>query len=114
MTDYSSLNTCSRPSIRSSSARPTSAPSPCVDRRKQLEDVPDGAPALLLPVRRLADEGLRAWAQVFEHGWEGLVAKDPESPHLGGRSLRWLKVKQRDYRVVERGWHDAERSGATR
>jgi len=41
---------------------------------------------------------------VPEHGWEGLVAKDPESTYAGGRTLKWLKVKQRDYRVAERGW----------
>src|SRR5258707_15155513 len=34
--------------------------------------------------------------------YEGLVAKDPASPYLGGRTLKWLKVKQRDYRVEER------------
>jgi ATP-dependent DNA ligase len=33
-----------------------------------------------------------------------MVAKDPASPYVGGRSLKWLKGKQRDYRVEERGW----------
>ena len=32
--------------------------------------------------------------QVIEHGYEGLVAKDPQSPYVGGRTLKWLKVKQ--------------------
>ncbi len=41
----------------------------------------------------------KAWQQVVEYGWEGLVAKDPASRYVGGRTLRWLKVKQRDYRV---------------
>jgi ATP-dependent DNA ligase len=41
---------------------------------------------------------------VVEHGYEGLVAKDTGSPYRGGRTLKWLKVKQRDYRVAERGW----------
>jgi hypothetical protein len=27
-----------------------------------------------------------------------------ESPYVGGRTLIWLKVNQRDYRVEERGW----------
>jgi bifunctional non-homologous end joining protein LigD len=75
----------------------------CV-RRERLEYVLDRAPAVLLPVRRLSDDGLKAWQQVVEHGYEGLVAKDPASPYLGGRTLKWLKVKQRDYRVAERGW----------
>jgi bifunctional non-homologous end joining protein LigD len=73
-------------------------------RRERLEHVLDRAPALILPVRRLSDDGIKAWRQVVEHGYEGLVAKDPASPYRGGRTLKWLKVKQRDYRVAERGW----------
>jgi len=42
-------------------------------------------------VRRLADDGLKAWQQVIEHGYEGLVAKDPALPYVGGRTLTWLK-----------------------
>jgi ATP-dependent DNA ligase len=41
---------------------------------------------------------------VLERGYEGLVAKDPASPYVGGRTLNWLKVKQAKYRVGERGW----------
>jgi len=72
-------------------------------RRDWLEDVLDGRDAVL-PARRLADDGLQAWQQVIDHGWEGLVAKDPESRYIAGRSLRWLKVKQVGYREAERGW----------
>jgi hypothetical protein len=32
----------------------------------------------------------------------GSVAKDNASPYVGGRSLRWLKVKQLEYRLEER------------
>lgn len=32
------------------------------------------------------------------------MAKDPASPYVGGRTLRWLKVKQPKYREGERGW----------
>jgi ATP-dependent DNA ligase len=60
---------------------------------------------MVLPVRRLADAGLEAWHQVIEHGYEGLVAKDPQSPYVGRRTLKWLKVKQKDYRVKERGFY---------
>jgi ATP-dependent DNA ligase len=28
---------------------------------------------------------------------------DPESPYVGGRTLKWLKVKQAKYREGERG-----------
>jgi bifunctional non-homologous end joining protein LigD len=72
-------------------------------RRNVLEDVLDGQD-LVLPVRRLADDGLAAWQQVVERGYEGLVAKDPESRYVGGRTLKWLKVKQPHYREGERGW----------
>jgi bifunctional non-homologous end joining protein LigD len=73
-------------------------------RRNVVEDVLDGQD-LVLPVRRLADDGLNAWEEAVARGYEGLVAKDPASPYRAGRTLSWLKVKQRDYRVVERGWH---------
>jgi bifunctional non-homologous end joining protein LigD len=72
-------------------------------RREWLEDVIHGLD-LVLPARRLADNGLAAWAEVIARGYEGLVAKDLASPYVGGRTLKWLKVKQRDYRRAERGW----------
>ena len=72
-------------------------------RRNVLEDVLDGQD-VVLPVRRLDDDGLKAWQQVVTHGWEGLVAKDPTSPYLGGRTLKWPKVKVPAYREGERGW----------
>jgi hypothetical protein len=40
----------------------------------------------------------------------GLVAKDPASPYVGGRTLRWLKVKQPHYREGERGWEPQGKS----
>jgi bifunctional non-homologous end joining protein LigD len=79
-------------------------------RRERVERVLDGAPAVLLPVRRLADHGLKAWQEVLEHNYEGLVAKDPESRYVGGRSLKWLKVKQPHYREGERGWEPRGKS----
>jgi ATP-dependent DNA ligase len=36
---------------------------------------------------------------------EGMVAKDPESAYILGRTLSGLKVKQRDYRKEARGFH---------
>jgi ATP-dependent DNA ligase len=85
-------------------------PQPLHARRQVLERVLDGAPAVLLPVRRLADDGLRAWREVLERGYERLVAKDPESPYVGGRTLKWLKVKQRNYRDEEWGWDSRNKS----
>jgi len=32
--------------------------------------------------------GLEAWQEVLERGWEGLVAKDPQLPYVGGRTLK--------------------------
>jgi bifunctional non-homologous end joining protein LigD len=71
-------------------------------RREWLEYVLEGQ--LILPVRRLADDGLTAWQEVLTRGYEGLVAKDPASPYVGGRTLKWLKVKVPRYREGERGW----------
>jgi ATP-dependent DNA ligase len=40
---------------------------------------------------------------VLARGYEGLAARDPTSPYRGGRTLKWLKVKHREYRVEGRG-----------
>jgi bifunctional non-homologous end joining protein LigD len=69
-------------------------------RRRRLEELGGGG-NLVLPVRRLAPNGLEAWAQVLERGYEGLVAKDEESLYHGGITRSWLKVKVP-------GWTDAE------
>ena len=72
-------------------------------RRNVLEEIVDDQ-RLILPARRLADDGLEAWAQVLERGYEGLVGKDQASPYVAGRTLSWLKVKVPHYREGERGW----------
>ena len=78
-------------------------------RRNVLEEIIDGQ-SLVLPVRRLAADGLEAWAQVLERGYEGLVGKDEASPYVEGRTLSWLKVKVAHYREGERGWSRRNRS----
>jgi hypothetical protein len=40
---------------------------------------------LVFPVRRLARDGLEAWEQVLERGYEGLVAKDEASAYGAAR-----------------------------
>jgi bifunctional non-homologous end joining protein LigD len=60
---------------------------------------------LILPARRLSPNGFAAWAEVLHRGYEGMLAKDPEAPYVGGRTLKWLKVKQPKYREVERGFY---------
>jgi ATP dependent DNA ligase domain len=57
---------------------------PLRDRRARLEDVVTGSD-LVFPVRRLAANGLDAWAQVVERGYEGYVAKDEASVYEAGR-----------------------------
>jgi bifunctional non-homologous end joining protein LigD len=47
----------------------------------------------LLLSRRLARNGLTAFEQAKERGFEGLVAKDLSSPYVEGRTTKWLKVK---------------------
>jgi ATP dependent DNA ligase domain len=56
---------------------------PLRDRRARLENVVAGSD-LVFPVRRLAPDGLEAWKQVIERGYEGYVAKD-ESQRVRGR-----------------------------
>jgi bifunctional non-homologous end joining protein LigD len=82
-------------------------------RREVLEGLLDGQP-VIFPARRLAGNGLEAWAEVERRGYEGFVAKDESSPYVGGRTLSWLKVKQPDYRVAARGFrsHSASSSEA--
>jgi len=76
---------------------------PLRTRRKVLEGLLHGQ-RLLLPARRLSGSGVEAWREVEKRGYEGLVAKDESSLHVGGRTLSWLKVKQPDYRVEGRGF----------
>lgn len=52
-----------------------------------------GSSKLLLPSRRLAANGLKAFAIAKRRGYEGLVAKDLSSRYVEARSSLWLKVK---------------------
>jgi bifunctional non-homologous end joining protein LigD len=79
-------------------------PRPLRERRQALEHLVKGQ-RLILPARRLADNGLEAWKEVVRANYEGMVAKDPESAYKPGRALSWLKVKQREYRKEERGFY---------
>jgi bifunctional non-homologous end joining protein LigD len=76
---------------------------PLWQRRNMLEALVTGQRAIL-PVRRLSSDGLKAWEQALHRGYEGIVGKDPESLYVPGRTLRWLKVKQKDYRKEARGF----------
>ncbi len=61
-------------------------------RRAAVERVVDGSERLF-PSRRLSANGLTAYRQATKKGFEGLVAKDPTSPYVEGRTTRWLKLK---------------------
>jgi bifunctional non-homologous end joining protein LigD len=83
---------------------------PLRERRERLEElVADGE--RIFPVRRLAPNGLEAWAQVLEHGYEGYVGKDDASPYEGGRTKRWLKVKVPGWTDPENRWHRVRLEG---
>ena len=78
-------------------------------RRRLLGRFIRGA-GMIFPARRLSQNGLKAWEEVLARGYEGLVAKDPESRYLPGRTVAWLKVKQPRYREGERGWEPKGKS----
>src|SRR5215831_13840119 len=60
---------------------------PLRERRTELERVVDNDHRLIFPARRLAPNGLEAWKEVLERGYEGLVGKDESAPYRGGRTL---------------------------
>jgi len=59
---------------------------------------------LVHAARRLDSNGLKAWAQVLERGYEGLVAKDERSAYVASRTRRWLKVKVEGFVESEHRW----------
>jgi bifunctional non-homologous end joining protein LigD len=70
-------------------------------RRAVLERQLAGAQGPILVARRLAADGLAAWEEVKAQGWEGLIAKDPDSIYEpGARTRSWIKVKHK----VRVGW----------
>jgi ATP-dependent DNA ligase len=76
---------------------------PLHERRTQLEDLVAGGD-LVFPVRRLAPNGLEAWAMVLERGYEGWVGKDEASPYRGGMTRSWLKVKVPGWTDTDDRW----------
>ncbi len=59
-----------------------------------LEDMIADVP-MVLPCRRLPEEGGEAWDVVRARGYEGMVAKDPRSTYRAGATRAWIKVKVR-------------------
>jgi len=65
---------------------------PLATRRAALERSVRPSGVLLLS-HRIASRGLEAYRIAKRSGYEGLIAKDPTSPYVRGRSRFWLKVK---------------------
>jgi ATP-dependent DNA ligase len=59
-------------------------------------------------MRRFPRNGLEAWEEAVARSFEGLVAKNPESRYVPGRTLARLKVKQPRYRAGERPGGEAK------
>jgi len=78
-------------------------PRPLRERRHALEQLVAGR-ELIIPTRRLPEDRLEPWEEVLRGNYEGMVAKDPASAYMSGRTLSWLKVKQRGYRREARGF----------
>jgi bifunctional non-homologous end joining protein LigD len=66
---------------------------------------------MIFAVRLLAHDGLKAWEEAVARGFEGIVAKNPESRYVPGRTTAWLKVKVPHYREGERGWEPKVSAG---
>jgi bifunctional non-homologous end joining protein LigD len=65
---------------------------PLAARRKSMEAAIRKS-KVLLASRCLNANGLRAFQEAKAGGYEGVVAKDLESPYIEGRTRRWLKFK---------------------
>ena len=78
-------------------------PRPLLERRQALDELVADR-QLVMSTRRLPANGLEAWEEVQRGNYEGMVAQDPASAYTPGRTLSWLKVKQRAYRQEARGF----------
>jgi ATP-dependent DNA ligase len=54
----------------------------------------------MFAIRRLAPDGLEAWKQVVERGFEGYGAKDEATEYAGGATRQWVKVKQKGWTLA--------------
>jgi len=65
---------------------------PLVERRARLLSAIRPSPALQVSEAWRGDSQ-RRFAEACRSGWEGLIAKRADSPHVAGRSRDWLKLK---------------------
>ena len=92
-----------RTSARRFTVTPVARGRPLRERRARLEDLVTDSD-LLLAVRRLGPDGLKAWAQVIERGYEGYVAKGEATTYEPGPTRRRLKVKVPGWTLAEDRW----------
>lgn len=86
-------------------------PEPLTVRRAVLEAEVIEGPCLRL-ARRLAPDGLQAFAEARRRGLEGVIGKDPRAPYRPGvRSPAWCKVKVRAEEEFVVGGFTAPRGG---
>jgi bifunctional non-homologous end joining protein LigD len=81
---------------------------PLSERRRRMEKIVPARNRVLRRSRRLAADGIEAFAEAIERGWEGIVCKSDASAYEpGSRSKSWLKVKVRkEAEFVIGGWTD--------
>ncbi len=81
---------------------------PLDERRGRMEKIVPARSRMLRRSRRVSPDGLAAFAEARERGWEGIVAKNGASVYEpGARSKSWLKVKVRkESEFVIGGWTD--------
>jgi len=81
---------------------------PLSERRRRMERIVPARHRLLRRSRRLSADGIAAFAEARERGWEGIVCKSDGSGYEpGARSKSWRKVKVRkEAEFVIGGWTD--------
>lgn len=66
-----------------------------------------GWPPSVRRVSSLTGRGVDLHETACREGWEGVVAKDPATPYVSGRSRHWLKLKcTASQELVVGGWTD--------
>jgi bifunctional non-homologous end joining protein LigD len=77
---------------------------PLTERRRLLEQLLEGHERLHL-AERVDGPASSALDSARSHRWEGIVAKRPDAPYVGGRQSAWLKARLvASQEVVVVGW----------
>ncbi|SEI14902.1 bifunctional non-homologous end joining protein LigD [Paraburkholderia hospita] len=77
---------------------------PLIERKARLRDCFENTDTLVFS-SSVIGAGTEIFSLVREYGFEGMVAKRLASPYRAGRSLDWIKIKDRNYeRRAALGW----------